>query len=462
VLSEQRRRLLNIPAGIWHADRNLGQKDAVMINFPTWPYEHASPDKYRLPLDTASSPPVRGPTRRMTSLAATVLIPTHDHSDLLLYAARSALRQTVADLELLIVGDGVPDETREAVAELVEEDARVRFFDLPKGECNGEAYRDPILREARGSVVCYLSDDDLWLPSHVETMLGALEDADFATATTLWYDGEGELTVLLNDFEMPFYRDLSFSGVNRVPLSAGAHTVAMYRRLPHGWRTTPAGIPTDLYMRQQFLAEDLCRTAAAMTPTVLNFPSSARRDWTAARRVAELKGWTERIAAPDWQSRASAELLEMVVEAESSEWARQHGRLLEQHRIAIERGRQVEEMQEHVDRVQRSGDERREEGARVHAALGRERAERRRVNAELRGTRAQLRATRAEQTRARSPAARSLPANGAPARSRPPPRPPGHAGAPASCSPVALTLCRVRSVPCEAADLLRRPTRRLP
>jgi dTDP-4-dehydrorhamnose 3,5-epimerase len=56
VMSEHRRRLLNIPAGIWHADRNIGQKDAVMINFPTRPYEHENPDKYRLPLDTDRIP----------------------------------------------------------------------------------------------------------------------------------------------------------------------------------------------------------------------------------------------------------------------------------------------------------------------------------------------------------------------------------------------------------------------
>ena len=56
VLSEYRRRLMNIPAGIWHADRNIGNKDVVVINFPTIPYDHADPDKYRLPLDTDRIP----------------------------------------------------------------------------------------------------------------------------------------------------------------------------------------------------------------------------------------------------------------------------------------------------------------------------------------------------------------------------------------------------------------------
>jgi dTDP-4-dehydrorhamnose 3,5-epimerase len=55
-LSERRRRLMNIPANVWHADRNIGDKEAFLVNFPTIPYDHADPDKYRLPLDTDQIP----------------------------------------------------------------------------------------------------------------------------------------------------------------------------------------------------------------------------------------------------------------------------------------------------------------------------------------------------------------------------------------------------------------------
>ncbi len=55
-LSEYRRRLVNIPAGVWHADRNIGLKDVVVVNFPTITYNHKDPDKYRLPLDTDKIP----------------------------------------------------------------------------------------------------------------------------------------------------------------------------------------------------------------------------------------------------------------------------------------------------------------------------------------------------------------------------------------------------------------------
>ena len=56
VLSHYRRQLLNIPAGIWHADHNLGSVDCLGLNFPTRPYDHAAPDKYRLALDNDHIP----------------------------------------------------------------------------------------------------------------------------------------------------------------------------------------------------------------------------------------------------------------------------------------------------------------------------------------------------------------------------------------------------------------------
>ena len=56
VLSEYRRRLMNIPTHIWHANRNIGTGDVIVVNFPTRPYDHANPDKYRLSLDTDEIP----------------------------------------------------------------------------------------------------------------------------------------------------------------------------------------------------------------------------------------------------------------------------------------------------------------------------------------------------------------------------------------------------------------------
>jgi dTDP-4-dehydrorhamnose 3,5-epimerase len=56
LLSEHHRRLVNVPKCVWHADCNIGTKDAVVVNFPTMAYDHTNPDKYRLPLDTPLIP----------------------------------------------------------------------------------------------------------------------------------------------------------------------------------------------------------------------------------------------------------------------------------------------------------------------------------------------------------------------------------------------------------------------
>lgn len=61
VLSTYRRSLLVIPRGVWHAERNIGSEDVSVVNFPTIQYDHASPDKYRLPLDTDELPVTLGP-----------------------------------------------------------------------------------------------------------------------------------------------------------------------------------------------------------------------------------------------------------------------------------------------------------------------------------------------------------------------------------------------------------------
>jgi len=56
VLSADRPRLMNIPCFVWHADHNFTSRPMRCINFPTICYDHANPDKYRLPIDTPLIP----------------------------------------------------------------------------------------------------------------------------------------------------------------------------------------------------------------------------------------------------------------------------------------------------------------------------------------------------------------------------------------------------------------------
>src|SRR5690242_12643975 len=109
------------------------------------------------------------------------MIPTTSGRGALLpFSVGSVLAQTVADLEVFILGDGVDDATRCIIHELMRHDARIRFFDHPKHARRGEPHRHAALAQARGRIVTYLCDRDLMLPRHLEVMGELLRDADFA------------------------------------------------------------------------------------------------------------------------------------------------------------------------------------------------------------------------------------------------------------------------------------------
>jgi dTDP-4-dehydrorhamnose 3,5-epimerase len=55
-LSEFNRGLLTIPINVWHAMRNLTDKEAVIVNMPSRAFDHVNPDKYSLPLNTPLIP----------------------------------------------------------------------------------------------------------------------------------------------------------------------------------------------------------------------------------------------------------------------------------------------------------------------------------------------------------------------------------------------------------------------
>jgi len=256
------------------------------------------------------------------SPAVTVLIPTHDHGATLRRALASVRRQSVQDFEVIVVGDGVPDVTREFMAEETAADSRVRFLDFHKGERNGELHRHRALADARGGIVCYLGDDDLWLPEHLEVMAECLADADFAHTLSATIAPDGSVTVAIVDLARPLDRERILTRDSGISLTVAGHAMAAYRRLPHGWRTTPRGIPTDVHMWRQFLADPACRARSDHRPTALHFASSLRAGMTAAERDAELAQWEAKAADERWRRQHAERLL--VAAAEQATWFREH------------------------------------------------------------------------------------------------------------------------------------------
>ena len=231
---------------------------------------------------------------------ATVLVPTHEHGPLLTVAVGSALMQSIEDIEVFIVCDGATEDTLNAAEALREADDRVRLFVHDKGPRHGEIYRHQALQEAAGTIVCYLSDDDLWLPNHVANMAALLESADFAHALPIGFRPGDQLYSWPGHLSLAEIRRSMSEGQSFIPFSFAAHTLELYRRLPYGWRTTPPDIYTDLYMWQQILSVEDVRVASGNRLSVLHFPSPPRRHMPIGERVEELEHWAEAMVAPDF------------------------------------------------------------------------------------------------------------------------------------------------------------------
>jgi glycosyltransferase involved in cell wall biosynthesis len=106
----------------------------------------------------------------VTEDLVTVVIPTRNRPQLVGRAVTSALAQTQASLEVVVVIDGPDEATRAALARLP--DPRLRVVALPASVGAQEA-RNAGVREARGRWVAFLDDDDEWRPQKLARQVAA-------------------------------------------------------------------------------------------------------------------------------------------------------------------------------------------------------------------------------------------------------------------------------------------------
>lgn len=247
------------------------------------------------------------------SARATIVIPTYGEAPFLRWAIASAQLQTVHELEIRVICDGSPPGMIERVQALAREDPRIGVSVFPKGPRTGEAYRDQVLRESAGAIICYLSHDDLHLPWHVETMERALQLQDFVHSLHL--DAATRLhgtrripeveQLLLMDLSEPRLREIMVRPQdwwNFFGLTFAAHTRAAYLRLPEGWSTAPPELPTDLFMWRKFLAQPWCRCESVMEITALHFEKPRwRQHWSPERRESESLWWFHLMQEPGFR-----------------------------------------------------------------------------------------------------------------------------------------------------------------
>jgi glycosyltransferase involved in cell wall biosynthesis len=105
-----------------------------------------------------------------------VLVTNHNHGRFLSECLRSVQAQTLSDLEIVVVDDGSADESRDVIAELVSEDARI--VPILQQNAGQAAALNRAWARARGEVVCFLDSDDFWYPTKVARVVDALAADD--------------------------------------------------------------------------------------------------------------------------------------------------------------------------------------------------------------------------------------------------------------------------------------------
>ena len=124
-------------------------------------------------------------------IAVSVVIPTRGRPTLVLRAISSALNQTYAGVEVIVVLDGPDLPTQDALKDIT--DCRLHVITLEASVGGAEA-RNVGVRNSRGKWVAFLDDDDEWLPSKIEKQIesGASAESEVLVVSKYLLRQDGE------------------------------------------------------------------------------------------------------------------------------------------------------------------------------------------------------------------------------------------------------------------------------
>jgi len=123
-------------------------------------------------------------------LTVSVIIPTYNWAGGIEKTIRCVLRQSISDLELIVVDDGSTDNTAAVVNSI--EDKRLKFYH--KNNEGPAAARNFGLDEAKCQYIAFLDHDDQWPENFLEVMTNALNknpeyNAAYCNITLIKNDG---------------------------------------------------------------------------------------------------------------------------------------------------------------------------------------------------------------------------------------------------------------------------------
>ncbi len=130
---------------------------------------------------------------------ASVIIPAYNAAAFIERAVTTALRQTLKDIEVLVVDDGSTDATATIVQSLAQKDSSLRLIRLPSNR-GVSAARNAALEVARGDWIATLDADDWYDEERLERLVAAGKDAEIVVDNRYQlYEGRDERNLFLPD-----------------------------------------------------------------------------------------------------------------------------------------------------------------------------------------------------------------------------------------------------------------------
>jgi len=111
-----------------------------------------------------------------------VVIPTFNRENTILYCLNSVLAQTYENIEVIVVDDCSTDDTVAVVKRY--HDPRIRCIVLEKNS-GAQAARNRGIKEAKGDWIAFQDSDDEWLPDKLERQIKALSRVEFDPYTVV-------------------------------------------------------------------------------------------------------------------------------------------------------------------------------------------------------------------------------------------------------------------------------------
>ncbi len=173
-------------------------------------------------------------TNKKQSPLISIILTTYNRRELLPYAIQSVLNQTYTNYEIIVINDYGED-----VWDVIQSFNSEKIKYLCNIKNSGPSFsRNTAISVAKGLIICYLDDDDIFLPMHLKTIINTMQSkrADIVYTNALYVDEKIEngqriiLNKYLSDSDNRYSADKLMVS-NFIPINTIAHSRSLIQHV---------------------------------------------------------------------------------------------------------------------------------------------------------------------------------------------------------------------------------------